>query len=135
MLVPGVVTAEVNFSRHAVYIGFDASKPIDMLALALAVENAGYSATWGSEGNTLCVIRVEGMTCGHCVGSVYKALEGVKEVANCSVSLNKHECYLIANKNTNIADVVNAIEAVGYLASVVHVNREVSLRILNWVGV
>ena len=145
--VPGVKKADVDFDHGIIELRVDpsisksrsndhtssGSGPVDMLALAMAIEDAGYSASWGDDRNTLVVLHIEGMTCGHCVNAVKKAVLTTKLVSRCEVSLEKHECYVITNSNTDVLRIITAIEDAGYLAYVTNAHREVLLKILNWV--
>ena len=108
--------------------------PIDMLSLALAIEAVGYSAVWGAGCLKLSVLKIEGMTCHHCIAAVQAAVERTKEAHLVRVSLDKHECYIIANRKVNFDRIIDAVEAAGYLATLIHCNREVSLKILDWVS-
>lgn len=134
--------ATVDFSTGRARIFYDPSVvadydrvvgPIDMLSLALAIEAAGYSAIWGPGRLKLSVLKIEGMTCGHCTAAVQTAVERTKEAHLVRVSLDKHECYIIANRKVNFDRIVDAVEAAGYLATLIHCNREVTLRIHDWV--
>lgn len=129
--------AKVYFDRSNCVLEMDEKSvgPVDMLALSLAVEHAGYSVCWGTGQLHLGVLKIEGMTCGHCSSAIQKAVESTKEAHLCRVSLDRHECYVIATRNCNFNHIVAAIESVGYLATVVQCNREVSLKIPAWVSV
>jgi copper chaperone len=153
-----VSSAEIDFPSGTVRISFSPSCPsspsapapaggpaapaggeVDMLALALAIENAGYRAAWGQGDaeRSLCVLRVEGMTCAHCTAAVRRAVQSQlpgSSPKDVQVSLEKNEVYLLVGPGTDIREVVGAVEDAGYLACVVHVNREVALTIVNWVS-
>jgi len=63
-------------------------------------------------------IKVEGMTCGHCVMHVQKALEGLKGVKKASVSLPNKEAVVIYDAAVvKKEDMLKAIEGAGYTAS------------------
>jgi copper chaperone len=61
-------------------------------------------------------LKVEGMSCQHCVGHVHKALAGVPGVGTVEVDLAKGEARVSGPVET--AALVAAVEAEGYSASV-----------------
>ena len=60
-------------------------------------------------------LSVDGMTCGHCVGAVQKALEGVAGVCKVEVDL-ANNCARV-DADAPIAALVAAVEAVGFGAA------------------
>lgn len=82
----------------------------------------------------LSVIKVDGMTCEHCSTAVRRAVESTKEAHLCRVALDKHECYVVAGRKASMDRIADAIEAAGYLATPAKCNREVSVRIPEWVS-
>lgn len=63
-------------------------------------------------------LRVEGMTCGHCVKHVQEALKAVKGVKNADVSLEEKTARVTyVPAKTGKEELVKAVEAVGYTAS------------------
>jgi copper chaperone len=60
-------------------------------------------------------LAIEGMTCGHCVRAVTKALEKVPGAANVAVSLERREAIV---DGVDVAAAVKAIEGEGYAARV-----------------
>ena len=57
------------------------------------------------------MLRVEGMSCGHCTGSVDRALRAVAGVVSCSVDLDTKLARVGGNVAANI--LVDAVEATG----------------------
>lgn len=147
MTVAGVAIAEVDFQTGSARIFFNPAGcngrpiaadettvgPVDMLTLALAVEYVGYTAIWGVYSLRVNVLKIDGMTCGHCTATVQKAAEATKVAFLCRVSLDKHECYVITGRTANLNHIADAVQAVGYLATPVRCHREVSLQIVEWV--
>lgn len=60
-------------------------------------------------------IRVEGMTCQHCVGAVTKALEKVPGVERAEVSLEAGEATV--SGTADVAALIAAVEEEGYTAA------------------
>ncbi|GAB6153574.1 hypothetical protein JCM17380_23240 [Desulfosporosinus burensis] len=77
----------------------------------------GHSKKDNSGGNTLSpqdgiVIKIEGMTCGHCKGSVEKALLKVPGVTRAEVDLAQKQAVVIGTADrTSLA---KAIDEAGY---------------------
>jgi len=64
-------------------------------------------------------LKVEGMTCGHCVMRVEKALEGVDGVKSVTVNLDSKEAQVQFKGDKVDGDVlVKAVEGAGYKATV-----------------
>jgi copper chaperone len=61
-------------------------------------------------------LRITGMTCGHCVGSVTKALQAVPGVEKASVSLDPGRAQVDGKASPEA--LVRAIEEEGYKAQV-----------------
>jgi len=60
-------------------------------------------------------IRVEGMSCGHCVMTVKKAIESVEGVKEADVSLeNKKAVVDYDEKKAKLEDIRNAVREAGY---------------------
>jgi copper chaperone len=60
-------------------------------------------------------IKVEGMSCGHCVMRVKKAIEGVQGVKKVDVSLeNKQAVVEFDEGTTNVDKIKAAIKETGY---------------------
>ncbi|MFZ5942895.1 MAG: copper ion binding protein [Bacillota bacterium] len=61
------------------------------------------------------VLKVEGMTCGHCKGSVEKAVDELNGVTNAVVSLEEKEVRFEYNPDLVTVDAIKAaIEEAGY---------------------
>lgn len=62
--------------------------------------------------NQAIVLKVEGMTCGHCKMSVEKALKGVPGVASASVDLAKKEAVVTGTATRD--ELVKAVEDIDF---------------------
>lgn len=62
-------------------------------------------------------LKIKGMTCGHCVASVKKALEGVQDVSKVDVDLNSGEA--IIEGSADKSALIGAIQKEGYQAEVI----------------
>jgi copper chaperone len=58
------------------------------------------------------ILKIEGMSCGHCKMSVEKALQGVPGVVSASVDLEKKQA--VVTGTAKQADLVKAIEDIGF---------------------
>ncbi len=63
-------------------------------------------------------LKIEGMTCNHCVMAVKNALESVPGTGNVKVDLEKGLATLESGANT--ADLISAVEEEGYKASLLN---------------
>jgi copper chaperone CopZ len=63
-------------------------------------------------------LKISGMSCGHCVGHVKSALEGIEGVSQADVSLENHEAEVTLSDEVVVADLIAAVEAAGYEAEV-----------------
>jgi len=61
-------------------------------------------------------IKVEGMSCKHCVATVEKAIKSIDGVENIHVDLEKKEAEFELKGNVNIEDVKKAVRDAGYKA-------------------
>ncbi|MBN2557762.1 MAG: heavy-metal-associated domain-containing protein [Clostridia bacterium] len=59
-------------------------------------------------------LRIEGMTCMHCVARVRKALEGVEGVAGAEVSLEDKRAVVSLERNVDDAVLTRAVADQGY---------------------
>ena len=59
-------------------------------------------------------IKIEGMTCHHCVTNVTGAIKSVKGVQSVRVSLEEKKAYV--KGQFNMTDIKQAIKSVGYKA-------------------
>jgi copper chaperone len=64
------------------------------------------------------VLKVEGMSCGHCVKAVEEALQRVAGVVQAGVSLEESKAFVKTAESVGLA-CVQAIEEEGYRAEVV----------------
>jgi copper chaperone len=62
-------------------------------------------------------LKIEGMSCGHCVRSVKDALEGIPGVKSAAVALDPGSARIEA-EGVSTADLVAAVEEEGYRAEV-----------------
>ena len=63
-------------------------------------------------------LNISGMSCGHCVGHVKSALEGIEGVSEADVSLENHEAEVTLSDEVIDGDLIAAVEAAGYQAEV-----------------
>ena len=63
-------------------------------------------------------LEVEGMTCGHCVMRVTKALKGVDGVKSAKVDVEKKEAVVTCDEGVDDAALVKVVEDAGYKAKV-----------------
>jgi len=61
-------------------------------------------------------LAITGMSCGHCVGHVKSALEGLDGVTMVDVSLDENRADITLSADVPDATLVAAVEAVGYQA-------------------
>ncbi len=64
------------------------------------------------------IIRIEGMSCKHCQGQVEKLLKNTSDVSGVSVDLEKKEAVFTSEPEVNISSLVEAINGLGFTASV-----------------
>lgn len=60
------------------------------------------------------LIKVSGMTCGHCVQSVTEEISAIAGVTNVSVVLESGEVTIESDFELNNADLVAAVKEAGY---------------------
>jgi len=58
-------------------------------------------------------LKIKGMTCQHCVGSIKKTLESIPGLSQVKVNLEKGEATFVSN-NTNREDIRAAISKIGF---------------------
>ena len=58
-------------------------------------------------------LKIEGMTCQHCVSHVTEALEGVAGVASAKVNLKKGEA-VVKSEDASLEQLSAAVAAAGY---------------------
>jgi copper chaperone len=59
-------------------------------------------------------IKIQGMTCEHCVRAVTNALSGVEGVTNVKVSLEKNEAVFDTSSQVDMEKIKKAVEEEGY---------------------
>lgn len=59
-------------------------------------------------------LKIEGMSCGHCVMHVEKALKELKEVENVEVSLEGKNAIVTLKDKTDDAKLKETVEEAGY---------------------
>ena len=64
------------------------------------------------------VLKVEGMTCGHCVGRVQKALDETAAVIEAKVDLDSGSADIRHGPGADATALIAVIEEAGYSASV-----------------
>ena len=62
-------------------------------------------------------LKIEGMTCAHCVSHVTKALQGVPGVQSAAVQLEAGRA-LVQHANADVSAMIAAIDEAGYEAEV-----------------
>ncbi len=62
----------------------------------------------------MTTIKIQGMSCGHCVKAVTNALSGVDGVTNVKVSLEKNGAVFESSKDVDMEEVKKAVEEQGY---------------------
>ncbi len=62
-------------------------------------------------------IKIKGMSCGHCVASVTKALSEVAGISNVSVSLEKGEATFSQEPDVPMSVIKEAIAKIGFEAT------------------
>lgn len=62
----------------------------------------------------MTTIKIQGMSCGHCVKAVTNALSGVDGVTNVKVSLEKNEAVFDSSKDVDMEEIKKAVEEQGY---------------------
>jgi len=73
--------------------------------------------TWRDpESGTDLMLKVEGMSCGHCVASVKKSLEGVAAVSEATPDLASG-LVRVCGDHVDVADLIRAVEKAGFRAS------------------
>lgn len=65
---------------------------------------------------TTHTLKVEGMSCKHCVATVRKALEGVAGVKKAVVDLEGKSATVTAKDSVKRADLIAAVEKAGFKA-------------------
>lgn len=121
---PSVIAAKVDLEAGKAYV--EAAKDTDPQALAELVTAAGYPTTVASEqasemfgpqdGNELknVTLKVEGMSCQHCVGRVEKTLLDQDGVLSAHVDLQKGQAEVNVQPSANLEAIAQAVTDAGY---------------------
>ena len=84
-----------------------------------AIEDAGYKIIKNKgEDSMEKILKVEGMSCNHCVASVKKALEGIDGVREADVRLEDKSARVELDKDLADEALVKAVEDAGYSAKI-----------------
>ena len=62
-------------------------------------------------------VKISGMRCGHCQGSVTKTLNEIEGVSDVNVDLDKGEASYTATDSVRVETVIEAIAKIGFEAS------------------
>ncbi len=127
-----IVFTNVIRSIPVLQVEEDVKSPLDVFNLMSAIEEAGYSVEWDS-GRHLISFKIEGMFCEQCVSTITKAIQNCECVEAVRVSLAKTTAAVVASPSTDPGQIIDAIEATGYDATLMPEKREVSMKILNFV--
>ena len=117
--LPGIKNISVNLMTETAEVEFD-PKSVDVENIAKKIEDVGYEAEPIEEktGNVL-TLDIGGMTCASCVASVEKAVKKLDGVISASVNLTTERAVIeYDSSKVQPRDIVEAIEAVGYDASI-----------------
>ena len=84
-----------------------------------AVEEAGYKIIKNKgENNMEKILKVEGMSCMHCVAHVKEALEKLEGVREADVRLEEKRAEVKMDKEVSDDSLVKAVEGAGYSAKI-----------------
>ena len=64
----------------------------------------------------MATVKIKGMRCGHCVGSVTKALSEIDGIINVQVDLGKGEAVYEESKPVAVSKIKEAISNIGFEA-------------------
>lgn len=62
----------------------------------------------------MATVKIKGMRCGHCVGSVTKALSGIDGLGNVQVDLDKGEATYDESKPVSAEKIREVISSIGF---------------------
>lgn len=62
----------------------------------------------------MATVKIKGMRCGHCVGSVTKALSGIAGISNVQVDLAKGEAIYDETKPVSVEKITEVISSIGF---------------------
>ncbi len=105
----GVLDANINLATEAAYVDYDPDV-LGISDLEAAIRDAGYQVV-----DERAVLKVGGMVCAMCVGSVESALKKLDGVVDARVNLAAEKAYVAYNpRMTGIDEMRRAIEGAGY---------------------
>lgn len=136
LAIEGVESAKVDFDNNILHVKYcDGVIPSDVHdGVALAVQSAGYDVEWEGKKHLL-YLKVEGMTCGHCVGTVQNAIGSIEGVLHVAVNLEQKIAAIAVNaeyksSRTFAHTIISAIENVGFEAEVYSGNsRDITISV------
>ncbi|MFO7875403.1 MAG: heavy metal translocating P-type ATPase [Desulfovermiculus sp.] len=121
----GVHSAQVNLATESMQVSWDPDK-VSPEEIKAAVHKAGYEAEGVSTGSEV-ELDIQGMTCAACSARVEKALSRMSGVHQASVNLATEKARVSFDpQQVQSADLIAAVEAAGYKASVAREDRESS---------
>ncbi|KAJ3349876.1 hypothetical protein HDU91_006325, partial [Kappamyces sp. JEL0680] len=114
---PGVFHCSVSLTMERATIDFDPDTYSDD-AVAAMIDDIGFEARVVNESDTNTVeLRILGMTCASCSGSIERTVSAIPGVVSCSVSvLNQTGRFELTKKLVGTRDIVEAIESLGFNA-------------------
>jgi copper chaperone len=65
------------------------------------------------------VLKIEGMTCDHCVRTIQAALLKVRDIRNAEVSLAEKKAVVTSGSALDLPEIFRAVAEEGYKASVI----------------
>ena len=105
----GTTDAEVNLGNETVRVEYDPSR-LKLADLEKAVTDVGYEVV-----HDRVTIKVGGMTCAMCVGTIEGALKRLDGILDASVNLSSEKAYIIYNPYmTTVSEMKKAILDAGY---------------------
>jgi Cu+-exporting ATPase len=105
----GVSGAEVNLGKETASVEYDRSR-VKLADLEAAIRDAGYGVV-----DEKVALRVGGMTCVMCAGSIENALSRLPGVVSASINLGAEKALVTYNPRlTAISEMRSAIEEAGY---------------------
>lgn len=83
-----------------------------------AIDSSGYKLAEDAKGEMKMekILKIDGMSCNHCVATVKNALESVDGVTNAEVSLDEKQAVVTGNADSK--ELVDAVEDAGYKAQI-----------------
>ncbi|WP_091689805.1 heavy metal translocating P-type ATPase [Methanococcoides vulcani] len=117
---PGVLSATVNLPLEKASVTYD-PKVMTVSDLEETIEDTGYGVLKDE-----IDLDVGGMTCAACASNIERALRKLDGVSNASVNFPMSSAHAeYDSSKVSVADMLNAIEGIGYTASVKKEGRPV----------